>query len=674
MSRITRIALLAKVVSSLTFRTRLCHAKMAIKLPFIVRLMGRKRRLRLSQLGAFVASALVLSGCIVSPYDISSELEEAFPLESDEYILNAPTSADAVIQRTILIKTAEGYDQFSKDKYRFVFGSPIRFFTIPEYDGYIAQQKAQNGQYGYVFLKNTSKGIVSTLLPSKTGVRQIISSNYLGNLVDKKAVNDEYPTIVPLKPYADTLKVLREVARRKIEFASNTYVRAPPDRDSDCNSDLDERDAVRCRLQAKDRAIFAEYRRRAQVLSLQELKVLRIDQDAFGQKLILCEAADDFSSCLTRTYDNRLAELGLQPKGTIIGRDEKTENSNPAALAADDSRAFTVSLGEDLPVSLTNSPSVTLNRRTYTIASIDAKSRSIKLLGADKALLPGLNFLSSLPVWYENRQLSTFSEPYKSSYAIVAAIDDYDRLPSGSKEYDKLDHMVEKATELKAILMDLGFPKENIFSYFNKDATAVNLRNALYQFWKGGKFEKADRLVFYFGGHGAGPDGQGYLVTWDFDPTRPTVTGFLMSDVVYTHFPNTTVKHVLVALDACSSGLAIPGMRSLDDPNTMPDFKTLAQIREAVDKPARNLLVAGTDQQRALAPDGGLFTRALIQGLKGDGDVLKNGIIQFDGLAFYIRAKVVGDAAQLLKRQRPGSYKADMLGNGEVVFLRQRRD
>src|SRR5262249_27189964 len=159
----------------------------------------------------------------------------------------------------------------------------------------------------------------------------------------------------------------------------------------------------------------------------------------FELKLVACEFGD-YYDCLIRTYDNRLAELGRQ------------NGTNPPALAptADDSSAFIVSLAEDLPLALTNSPSVTLNHRSYTVAGIDAKSRSIKLLGADKALLPGLNFLTNLPVWFENQQLSKFSEPYKSSYAIIAAIDDYDRLPSGSKEYDKLDHMEEKATELKA--------------------------------------------------------------------------------------------------------------------------------------------------------------------------------------------------------------------------------
>ncbi len=58
-------------------------------------------------------------------------------------------------------------------------------------------------------------------------------------------------------------------------------------------------------------------------------------------------------------------------------------------------------------------------------------------------------------------------------------------------------------------------------------------------------------------------DGRGYLVTYDYDPQRPTTTSFLMSDIVGRHFPHVEARHMLVALDSCSSGLAIPGFQTL---------------------------------------------------------------------------------------------------------------
>ncbi len=341
---------------------------------------------------------------------------------------------------------------------------------------------------------------------------------------------------------------------------------------------------------------------------------------------------------------------------------------------ADDNDSFVLSLHDELPSTLMSSSSLVLNHSSYKITSIDQNTKAVKVLGSPNGILPGLNFLGNIPVWYENRELWKFKEPYRSSYAIIAAIDDYDKLPSGSRQYDHLDHMVDKATELKTVLLNLGFPRDNIIPYFNKDATTVNLRNALQEFWKGGKYESADRLFFYFGGHGDGPDGRGYLITWDIDPAKPTTTGFLMSDIVCTHFPNVIAKHVFVALDACSSGLAIPGMKALGD-SPISSLGTLAQIREATDKPARNLLVAGTNRERAfISSDGGLFTGALIRGLKGEADLLKNGIVQFDSLAVYVKAEVIKDAQRIRKRQKPAAYKDDLIGQGEVLFILPRQD
>src|SRR5207248_917335 len=95
--------------------------------------------------------------------------------------------------------------------------------------------------------------------------------------------------------------------------------------------------------------------------------------------------------------------------------------------------------------------------------------------------------------------------------------------------YPALQNMVESAKRLRDVLTGLGFPADNIQTFFDQDATTQNLTTALADFWKGGRFEGASRLFFYFGGHGDGDEGNGYLVTYDFDPKKPTATGFLGS-------------------------------------------------------------------------------------------------------------------------------------------------
>jgi len=142
-----------------------------------------------------------------------------------------------------------------------------------------------------------------------------------------------------------------------------------------------------------------------------------------------------------------------------------------------------------------------------------------------------------------------------------------------------------------------------------------------------------------------------------------------MSDFVSRHFPLIKAHHLLVAIDSCSAGLAIPGMSTLgDSASNWPTFMTLAQIRAAVDQPARNLIVAGTGPASAVADAGGIFTQALIKGLQGEADMLNNRVVQFDQLAVYVKRAVIGRAAQWGVRQEPTALKATTFGNGEFLF------
>jgi tetratricopeptide (TPR) repeat protein len=322
---------------------------------------------------------------------------------------------------------------------------------------------------------------------------------------------------------------------------------------------------------------------------------------------------------------------------------------------------------------LAGQSSVKLNGRDFQIAAIDQQKNTVTLLGDKRSVEPGLGILQSaterLTIWHEGRRLEEFKQPYHNSFAIVAAIDDYDRVGGG---FRKLTGMVRRAQELAEVLVGLGFPEKNIKTFYNGQATSENLNAALRKFWKGGPEEGADRLLFYFGGHGAGEDGRGYLITYDFKPSEPTLTSFLMSDIVNRHFDYVNAHHVLVVLDSCSSGLAIPGARSLGqqiDDQKLAEFRTLANIRADTQPKARNMIVAGTGDQKALWDTGGIFTRALIDGLRGAADWNGDGVVQFDELASYVRQRVIAEAAAKKVRQEPEEFRATYLGEGKVLFL-----
>jgi len=327
--------------------------------------------------------------------------------------------------------------------------------------------------------------------------------------------------------------------------------------------------------------------------------------------------------------------------------------------------------------SLAGQTSVRLNGRTFQVEKVDTMADTVTLLGEQSLLRRGLNKLelgvNQFLFWNEELKLEPFAQPYKNSYAIVAAIDDYNRTkdpqkrgPTGQRQ---LTNMVGTAEELKSVLIALGFPPAHIFTYYDENATTVNLHNALGEFWKGGTYEAADRLFFYFGGHGAGTQGNGYLITYDFDPKRPQFSSFLMSDFVGSQFPNVLAHHVLVALDACSSGLAVPQLMSgTVDNDRLKQFAKLVSIRGDLKESARNLLVAGIGDEPAVAQSGGIFTKALIDGLKGEADLNGDGIIQLEELGIFLESTVRARAAAVGITQDPDIFRATQFGRGKVVF------
>ncbi len=331
-----------------------------------------------------------------------------------------------------------------------------------------------------------------------------------------------------------------------------------------------------------------------------------------------------------------------------------------------------------LPTPLESPEDLTINGQPFRVESIDVGARTVTLLGNEKALGSGVDSFQTKAgtwtFWYENRTLKSFSQPYKDSYAILVAIDDYDRrfdkLGRGPTGFRQLANMVNRADELADVLVNVGFDREHIKLLYNENATIDNIEKSLFEFWTNGEHASADLLFLYFGGHGGstGGVGTGYLVTYDFQKGRPQ-TGILLSSIVAEHFPNIQARAVFVALDACDAGLALPGM--LDTPpdqKMLARFATLAEIRAQTSDRARNLLVAGTGDEPAVDYGGGIFTRALIDGLRGQADFFGDGVIQFDELSIYVQKAVTGWAASLGVTQTPKSFIASQFGNGRVVF------
>jgi hypothetical protein len=144
--------------------------------------------------GAVAALLITLSGCVVSEYDISTDLKQEFPIKSGEY------SSDDVIVR--LSRTVDGYDYFSD---AFYDGAPttIRFFQIPEYDSFIIQalmatnKPADKPKYGYAFFRPIGSSFEFSNGPLPLSIKQIVAANYLGGLVKKDMLSGPPPSFHP---------------------------------------------------------------------------------------------------------------------------------------------------------------------------------------------------------------------------------------------------------------------------------------------------------------------------------------------------------------------------------------------------------------------------------------------------------------------------------------------
>jgi len=383
----------------------------------------------------------------------------------------------------------------------------------------------------------------------------------------------------------------------------------------------------------------------------------------------------DGNALLKRADSQQLSrEIGIIE--SIASSIRSRAAGNQASLTAEIGNVFQVS--KDFDWSLIGSSTIKLNGQKISIAS-DKTTSTIKFLGDGAEPIEGLNILDNLhvkyTVWMEDNVLRSFENPYRKSYAIVVAIDQY-----RNTGYENLGNMVDKAVSLEQQLVKQGFPVKNIFSLYNHDATSSAITNLLKEFWQGGRYSDADRLVFYYGGHGdyikrqGGPGDRekktGFLVTFDHNENRPTASSLLMKDLTGTHFENIVSNHVLMLIDSCSSGLALPRFQSSDkNLETLSKFKKYVVIESEIKRPARNIIVAGTGAQKALWENGGIFTTSLIKGLSGKADFNNDGIIDFDELSLYLKNKVRAKAASTGVEQEPRSFKASIYGEGSVIFL-----
>jgi uncharacterized caspase-like protein len=223
----------------------------------------------------------------------------------------------------------------------------------------------------------------------------------------------------------------------------------------------------------------------------------------------------------------------------------------------------------------------------------------------------------------------------------------------------RLNYAVADAQAVAAALPALGFPPETTRVLLDGEATKARIETVLYKEFAG--IGPDDRLLVYFAGHGEtlpirGGE-EGYLLPVDADPDALPLTAIAMDDVKRIG-QRLKAKHAFFAVDACFSGFALTR-------DVLPRTTTDEYLAAALREPAVQVLTAGRKGERAIEEGGhGLFTRQLLEGLRGLADPEGRGLITAAQLAAWIEPRVVRDS----KGQMTPQY-GRLEGEGQFVFI-----
>ena len=246
--------------------------------------------------------------------------------------------------------------------------------------------------------------------------------------------------------------------------------------------------------------------------------------------------------------------------------------------------------------------------------------------------------------------------------ALVIGVQHYRDLP-------EVLHARSDAERMAAYFRDvLQLPDDHVVLLTDENASLTDI-NKYIEGWLPRMAAHADRLYFYFAGHGS-PDvtnGSAHLLPYDGDP-RFLGQSALDVSKLYQRLAHAGPGEVVVMLDACFSGA---GGRSVLPRGARP----LVRVQLGP-KPPPALVVmaaAGADQITGeyAKGDSGLFTYFMLQALGGEADADGDGRITADELMRFVRPRVERQARSENREQAPQL----MLGNGhlkpaELVILR----
>jgi len=214
------------------------------------------------------------------------------------------------------------------------------------------------------------------------------------------------------------------------------------------------------------------------------------------------------------------------------------------------------------------------------------------------------------------------------------------------------------------LIVTAGFKKDNVLLLTDRTERKPTLRNIKYAL---GTFlaraaQRDDTVIVYFAGHGApeidqrGLERDGlakYLIPSDADPDDLYSTALPM-DELNAIFGRIEAERVVMFLDACFSGAA--GGRTFTAKRTRAGAVDDLFLERLTRSKGRAIISASRPTELSIElPElgHGIFTYYLTEGLKGAGDLNRDGIVSLQELYEYVEQQVVRKSRAVGGNQHP---------------------
>ena len=239
---------------------------------------------------------------------------------------------------------------------------------------------------------------------------------------------------------------------------------------------------------------------------------------------------------------------------------------------------------------------------------------------------------------------------YSGNHALLVGVSDY---TDGWPDLESIPGELEK---IKNLLSKRGFSVQTVLNPNSRE-----LSRAFMDFIDEYGYNKDDRLLFFFSGHGYTRKSgkKGYLVPTDAPDPRKDEKKFLRKAVdmgqVLSWARQMESKHALFLFDSCFSGTIFKTRALPKHPPHINDFTS---------RPVRQFITAGSAGEEV--PARSIFVPSFIKALNGEADINRDGYITGTELGMFLHDKVLNYS----KIQTPqyGKIRDPDLDEGDFVF------